>query len=76
MVQKSLTIYIDSIEKPSSTHPYIHIYFTACGPQKLFEYKTCQDVKNRYAQHIRQFKRPDTRSLIAALLYIYIYIYI
>ena len=30
---------------------------------KIFKYKTCQDVKNRYTQHnIRQVKRPDSRS--------------
>ena len=40
--------------------------------QKVFKYKTCQDVKiNRFTQHIiRQVKRPDSRSLIATWLWI------
>ena len=37
--------------------------------QKVFKFKTCQDVKNRYTKHIiRQVKRPDFRSLIATWL--------
>ena len=62
--------YPASCMKPASVNSMLKWQITITE-QKVYKFKTCQDVKNRYTQHIiRQVKRPDFRSLIATWLWI------